>query len=287
MLKQGEHLAFEADANCLQWSSDGNENDAVVKLRFYLPNDYPLTALEQFDIVLSGCAPKSKYDEIRTKVKELIHAAPKEFVLYQIIETARDIANARIHIVRDDCVVKNKAKGTFDGADADAEEATDSREEDSKTASSTALDITIVSGEAFIERKSTFQAHFARVGSMDEVVAFREKLLLDRKIARATHNIFAYRFVDESSGIVHHDCDDDGENAAGGRLAETIRLMNVEGAAVVVTRWYGGILLGPDRFKYINNAARKLLETEFLYKQVSEQQPRHHTKKSSRNHHKT
>lgn len=29
---------------------------------------------------------------------------------------------------------------------------------------------------------------------------------------------------------------------------------------VVVTRWYGGVHLGPDRFKHINNCARQLLE---------------------------
>jgi putative IMPACT (imprinted ancient) family translation regulator len=29
---------------------------------------------------------------------------------------------------------------------------------------------------------------------------------------------------------------------------------------VVVTRWFGGIHLGPDRFKHINQAARDALE---------------------------
>jgi hypothetical protein len=29
---------------------------------------------------------------------------------------------------------------------------------------------------------------------------------------------------------------------------------------VVVSRWYGGTLLGPDRFKLINQAARDALE---------------------------
>jgi len=29
---------------------------------------------------------------------------------------------------------------------------------------------------------------------------------------------------------------------------------------VIVTRWYGGIHLGPDRFKHINNCTRELLE---------------------------
>ena len=31
---------------------------------------------------------------------------------------------------------------------------------------------------------------------------------------------------------------------------------------VVVSRWYGGILLGPDRFKHINNCARNILVEE-------------------------
>ena len=60
--------------------------------------------------------------------------------------------------------------------------------------------------------------------------------------------------------VIYHDYDDDGETAAGGRLAEMMRLMGVQNVAVIVSRWFGGILLGPDRFKYICNAARNLLE---------------------------
>ena len=36
--------------------------------------------------------------------------------------------------------------------------------------------------------------------------------------------------------------------------------MNVENVIVVVSRWYGGIHLGPDRFKHINNCTRQILE---------------------------
>jgi putative IMPACT (imprinted ancient) family translation regulator len=36
--------------------------------------------------------------------------------------------------------------------------------------------------------------------------------------------------------------------------------MDVRDVTVVVSRWFGGILLGPDRFKHINNAARLALE---------------------------
>ena len=35
--------------------------------------------------------------------------------------------------------------------------------------------------------------------------------------------------------------------------------MDVKNAIVVVSRWYGGIHLGPDRFRHINNAARQVL----------------------------
>lgn len=56
------------------------------------------------------------------------------------------------------------------------------------------------------------------------------------------------------------DCDDDGETAAGSRIAHLLEILEVENVLVVVSRWYGGILLGADRFKHINQAARDALE---------------------------
>ena len=38
--------------------------------------------------------------------------------------------------------------------------------------------------------------------------------------------------------------------------------MSADGVAVIVSRWFGGTLLGPDRFKFISNAARRLLEEQ-------------------------
>lgn len=39
-----------------------------------------------------------------------------------------------------------------------------------------------------------------------------------------------------------------------------LQILNVKNVVVVVSRWYGGIQLGADRFKDINNCARKALE---------------------------
>lgn len=63
-----------------------------------------------------------------------------------------------------------------------------------------------------------------------------------------------------SDGTTFADFDDDGESSAGGRLAHLLALLeddlNVTGVVVVVSRWFGGIQLGADRFRHINNAAR-------------------------------
>jgi putative IMPACT (imprinted ancient) family translation regulator len=48
-----------------------------------------------------------------------------------------------------------------------------------------------------------------------------------------------------------------------------MQILQVENAVVIVTRWYGGVPLGPDRFKDINNIARTALEQYGFIKQPS------------------
>ncbi|CAD0090090.1 unnamed protein product [Aureobasidium vineae] len=63
-------------------------------------------------------------------------------------------------------------------------------------------------------------------------------------------------FIARAAATAFQDCDDDGETAAGGRLLHLMQLMDIWDVMVVVTRWYGGVQLGPDRFRLINTAAR-------------------------------
>ena len=118
----------------------------------------------------------------------------------------------------------------------------------------------IVTGPTLEDRKSVFQGHAASVFSVAEVKSVMEKLKSSSKVARATHNMLAYRILGEKSSTLLQDCDDDGEDAAGGRMLHLLQLLDVKNVMVVVSRWYGGIHLGPDRFKHINNAARQVLE---------------------------
>lgn len=114
------------------------------------------------------------------------------------------------------------------------------------------------SKEPLVEKRSVFIAHVARCSSMREVKACQKVLLSDQKIAKATHNISAYRIV-EDSGVVRQDSNDDGEDAAGARLLHLLQLTDVTNVYCVVSRYYGGTQLGPARFKLINNCARQLL----------------------------
>ena len=113
------------------------------------------------------------------------------------------------------------------------------------------------------EKKSTFVARACSVTSPAQAQACVSYLLdSDKRATKATHNISAFRIrapftAGSRSEITYQDFDDDGENAAGGRLLHLLQVMNAWDVLVVVSRWYGGIKLGPDRFSIINNVARE------------------------------
>ncbi|KAJ6779505.1 hypothetical protein PWT90_11146 [Aphanocladium album] len=110
--------------------------------------------------------------------------------------------------------------------------------------------------EQVVDAKSTFVAHVAPVTSPEQARLYVAQLLAsDRRIRSATHNITAWRIRGQGAAS-YQDCDDDGEDAAGGRLLHLMQLMELWDAMVVVTRWYGGVKLGPRRFAVINAVAR-------------------------------
>jgi hypothetical protein len=112
---------------------------------------------------------------------------------------------------------------------------------------------------ALTEKKSIFLARVAPVSAPAQAKQYVAHLLAtDKKAARATHNMTAWR-IKGPNDTSYQDCDDDGETAAGSRMLHLMQLMDVWDVMVVVTRWYGGIHLGPDRFRIINNTAREAL----------------------------
>eukprot|EP01054_Gregarina_sp_Poly1_P009108 Gregarina_sp_Poly_1__9107@NODE_558_length_7531_cov_98_785102_g439_i0_p5_GENE_NODE_558_length_7531_cov_98_785102_g439_i0NODE_558_length_7531_cov_98_785102_g439_i0_p5_ORF_typecomplete_len215_score30_35UPF0029/PF01205_19/7_8e03UPF0029/PF01205_19/6_5e36_NODE_558_length_7531_cov_98_785102_g439_i040704714 len=127
--------------------------------------------------------------------------------------------------------------------------------------------IVIHHGNHVVDRKSVFQAHLAHVHTMDEVEEVLQTLYTYNRIARASHNCFAYRIQmpkknkeKEADFIIHQDHDSDGEGGAGSNMQWLLDTMGVVNVMVVVTRWYGGTKLGPDRFRHINNVTRAIVE---------------------------
>ena len=82
------------------------------------------------------------------------------------------------------------------------------------------------------------------IHSLQEVKAAMAALLSINRIAGATHKIMAYRIHVPEKQTFIQDYDDDGETAAGGRLLLLLQLADVQNVVVVVSRWFGGILLG-------------------------------------------
>ncbi len=107
----------------------------------------------------------------------------------------------------------------------------------------------------------TLIAHVASVESMDHVNwVLAELLFNDKKVAKASHNMIAYRFWDARRQCWVSDNDDDGEKGSGAKLAALLEMADVTNVIVVVSRWFGGIHLGPSRFKYFASVARDALE---------------------------
>ncbi|MCL6705996.1 IMPACT family protein [Pseudomonas sp. R2.Fl] len=85
-------------------------------------------------------------------------------------------------------------------------------------------------------RKSRFLANAAPVSSEDEAKAF----LASVGDTSANHNCWAYRL----GGVYRFNDDGEPSGTAGKPILQAIDGQEMDGVAVVVTRWFGGILLG-------------------------------------------
>ena len=104
-------------------------------------------------------------------------------------------------------------------------------------------DYITIEGEAraeFVERKSKFIGYCRHVETETEALAFVEQL--KKQNWDATHNVFAYSLRE---GQLKR-CSDDGEpqGTAGVPVLDVLQKSGVVDVCMVVTRYFGGILLG-------------------------------------------
>lgn len=71
--------------------------------------------------------------------------------------------------------------------------------------------------------------------------------------SRATHCMYAYRIVPDptapSRKLVGQN--DGGERGSGNRLSRLLKIIERENVVVVVSRWYGSIKLGSERWRLV------------------------------------
>jgi putative IMPACT (imprinted ancient) family translation regulator len=84
--------------------------------------------------------------------------------------------------------------------------------------------------------------------------AFIKALKRGKKYARATHNTWAVLLPD---GPVKND---DGESGAGMVILRMLEREGLQNHIIVVTRWYGGVKLGGDRFRHVQTCVKYYLE---------------------------
>ena len=91
-----------------------------------------------------------------------------------------------------------------------------------------------------IEKKSRFIGQCAHVETEEEALAFLESVRTEHRMAR--HNVFAY--VLREGNRVRYSDDGEPQKTAGLPTLEVIQHKELSDIIVVVTRYFGGVLLG-------------------------------------------
>ena len=107
---------------------------------------------------------------------------------------------------------------------------------------------TTVEGRAVAEieeKKSRFIASLAHVETEDEALAFLEEIRAANRMAR--HNVYAYVLREGGAGVqgrVRYSDDGEPQKTAGLPTLEVIQHAGLTDVITVVTRYFGGVLLG-------------------------------------------
>ena len=93
-----------------------------------------------------------------------------------------------------------------------------------------------------VEKKSRFIANMFYVESLEEA---EEKIKqVKKKYYDARHNCFAFNIYDENGAISRFSDDGEPSGTAGAPMLAILNAQNLSNVLVVVTRYFGGILLG-------------------------------------------
>lgn len=115
---------------------------------------------------------------------------------------------------------------------------------------------------SFTEKRSEFIAHLCPVETNDEAVAFINKIKEQHRKAR--HNVYAY--ILQNDNITRYSDDGEPQGTAGVPVLDVLQKNNLTDICCVVTRYFGGILLGGGGLvrAYSHSTALAVEEAEIL-----------------------
>ena len=108
--------------------------------------------------------------------------------------------------------------------------------------------------DELVEKRSRFIGYCRPVSSQDEAIAFINEIKTKHWDAR--HNVYAYVIKDE--GVSRYSDDNEPQGTAGIPVLDAIRKRDITDCVVVVTRYFGGVLLGAGGLVRAYSAAAKL-----------------------------
>lgn len=112
--------------------------------------------------------------------------------------------------------------------------------------------------DVIVDRKSHYTVVYNFIQNREELDDFLKTLKSDKYFKKATHNSFAYRILEENGSILEGK-NDDWETWAWLCILREIQRADFVNVVVVVTRFFGWVMLQSDRFKHVINATKEIL----------------------------
>jgi len=106
------------------------------------------------------------------------------------------------------------------------------------------------------DKGSKYAVSGAKAQSREDVTKLLAKLKSKKKYAKATHNTWALLLSDGTQFK-----SDDGESGAGMVMLNVLERECITDHLIVVTRWYGGVHLGADRFRHVKTCVYEYIST--------------------------
>ncbi|OAA70513.1 Impact family [Cordyceps fumosorosea ARSEF 2679] len=169
----------------------------------------------------------------------------------------------KVRVMGREIPVLKRGDYTWSGAPAKKSDSTDSTGTGGASMSTSQQDKTKKTWTAsatLTSRASTFVAHAASVSNAAARPALIRQLMAERPdLETASHNAWAIRTSFGNSPLVQQASFDDGETGCGKLMLEVMREADITNTLVVLTRWFGGVMLGPDRWRLMRECVNDAL----------------------------